>query len=79
MLNAAWNGLPSGQQPSAAHARMSSSKGLEKRRQHGLASSVSFQQAFGGPSPRKQRRERRLRTSWQRSSCGSVPTRWDQN
>ena len=61
-----WNALPNGRQPIATHARMNSSKGLEKRPQHGLASSVSFQQAFGRPSPKRQRRERRLRTSWRR-------------
>jgi hypothetical protein len=65
-----WNVLPNGRQPIATHARMNSSKGLEKRPQHGLASSVSFQQAFGGPSPKRQRRERRLRTSWRRSRSG---------
>jgi hypothetical protein len=74
MLDAAWNALPSGQQPIATYARMASSKGLEKRTQHGLASSVSFQQVFGGPSPKRQRRERRLRTSWRRSRSGQSPT-----
>jgi two-component system response regulator ChvI len=68
-----WNALPNGQQRIATCARMSSSKGLEKRRQDGLASSVSFQQAFGGPSPKRQRRERRLRTSWRRSRSGVNP------
>ena len=52
-----WNAHPNGQQPFASHARMSLRKGLEKRRQHGLASSVSFQQIFGGASPRRRRRE----------------------
>ena len=61
MSNAAWNGLPNGQQPFASHARMSLRKGLEKRRQYRLASNVSFQQilrrseqrvaGFGNPKP----------------------------
>jgi hypothetical protein len=66
-----WKSLRNGQQPIASHARMSSSKGLEKRRQHGPASSVSFQQIFGGASPGRPRRERRPRTSWRRSSTRS--------
>jgi hypothetical protein len=67
-----WKSLRNGQQSIATRARMNSSKGLEKRRQHGLASSVSFRQAFGGVSPRRPRRERRPRTSWRRSSSGTV-------
>ena len=63
-----WKSLRNGQQPIATHARMNSSKGLEKRRQHGPASSVSFQQIFGGASPRRRRRERRPRTSWRPTS-----------
>jgi hypothetical protein len=68
-----WNAHPNGQQPFASHARMSLRKGLEKRRQHGPASSVSFQPSFGGASPRRRRREGRPRTSWRRSKSG-VPS-----
>jgi hypothetical protein len=68
-----WKSLHNGQQSIATRARMNSNKGLEKRRQRGLATSVSFQQAFGGASPRKQRRERWPRTSWRRSRSGVSP------
>jgi hypothetical protein len=70
-----WKSLRNGQQPIATHARMSSSKGLEKRRQHGLASSVSFQPPFGGAWPRRPRREKRQRTSWRRSRSAVSPAR----
>jgi hypothetical protein len=45
----------------------STSEGLERRRKRGLASSVSFQQAFGGASPRRRKRARWLRIlNWRR-------------
>ena len=65
-----WKSLRNGQQPIATHARMSSSKGLEKRRQHGPANSVAFQPVFRGAWPRMRRRERRPRTIWRRSRSG---------
>jgi hypothetical protein len=68
-----WKSLRNGQQSIATRARMNSNKGLEKRRQRGLTTSVSFQQAFGGASPRKRRRERWPRTSLRRSRSGVSP------
>jgi hypothetical protein len=69
-IQVACNSRPNGQQPNVAHSRTHSSKRLKRRRQHGLASNVSFQPTFFGLSPRRRRRERCPHTTRPRSRSG---------